>query len=299
MVSLQALYQLIHPPRPCHSILYPFTVLLSHLTSKTLSCLPSFLAPAYELPASVSASPDTALHPIKKQTVVGHPPVHCRSLIKIHSSTFPQLQSMVSSIPQPVLGGCSNRGLQREHGVAILWLPSALWWVECISSGIDSWKGTRSRGGATVLISASAASVLSTCCFLHSEPRCVLQAVVLYLRYQQDPYCHFPPGNLYISESTNREPPLFLPSWQVFPDSCIFVFLCSSDAGVTRNVHAQKRDLQSGAGECWACGPKQLSSRCLEDRKRFLALFLLSLLPRGICFIELKFAANEARVDSS
>lgn len=199
----------------------------------------------------------------------------------------------------PGFRGCSNHGLQREHGVAILWLPSALWWVECISSGIDSWKGMRSRGRATVLISASAASVLSACCFLHSEPRCILQAAVLYLRHQQGPYCRFLPVNLYISESTNQEPLLFLPSWQVFPDSCIFVFLCSSDAGVTRNVHAQKRNLQSSAGECWACGPEQLPSRCREDRKRFLALVLLSLLPRGICFIELKFEANQARVDSS
>lgn len=61
----------------------------------------------------------------------------------------------------------------------------------------------------------------------------------------------------------------------------------------------QKSNLQPGTGECWASRPEQLFNRCLEDRECFLALVLLSLLPRGVCFIELKFAANEARVDLS
>lgn len=93
-----------------------------------------------------------------------------------------------------------------------------------------------------------------------------------------------PPGSHYFSYLPGRF-------------SLTLVFLCSSDAGVPRNVHAQKPNLQSGAGE--ACGPERLSSRCLEDRKHFLAFVLLSLLPRGICFTELKFAANEARMHLS
>lgn len=129
----------------------------------------------------------THAHPMKKQTMIDCPSVHL-STAEVSPKSIPPLSlsfKALSWIPMPGLGGCSSRGLQREHGVAILWLLSALWWVECISSGIDSWKGMRSRGGAAVSVSASAVPVLSACGFLHSEPRCVLPAAVLYLHHRE------------------------------------------------------------------------------------------------------------------